>query len=226
MEKDLNKFLQIIRQEGHNKLAEAAIQHGLSIDRLNKLIHQNRQIKHLVFEGLIGDGITRNRSIYWGQCVGEVRDGWGLVYCTDSDNDPHLYECEWDKGTPVKGREIWIVDNEWRKYEGAFDHEYLQTGTGNVQSEDGSMFEGEWKRGMVHGRGKGVRANGESYEGEFQNGRSHGQGRWTYPDGRYEEGQYEDGKKIGVHMHFSKDGWLIALLTYKDGQLVNVENIE
>ncbi|TNV81539.1 hypothetical protein FGO68_gene16141 [Halteria grandinella] len=226
VERELDQFLQLIRNNGHAKLAEAALLHGLQISRLNKMSHKDKIIKHLVFEGVVGDRLSLNKGIYWGQCEGEVRDGYGLVYCISYNNNPRLFECQWDRGRPVNGRVILIVDNEWQKYEGAFDHEYLRTGTGNIQGEDGELYEGEWNRAEMHGRGKSVGADGRSYEGEFKDNKSHGQGRYTLPDGTYLEGQWEDDKQIGVHMQFNKDGRLMALLTYKGGQLVNVEDIE
>ena len=39
------------------------------------------------------------------------------------------------------------------------------------------MYEGEWKDGKPHGRGKCIYADGVLYEGEWKDGQSHGYGK-------------------------------------------------
>ena len=81
--------------------------------------------------------------------------------------------------------------------------------------DNGDIYEGEFKDGEKHGKGK-MTKNGETikegewnmgtfyhgkikygpgffYEGGFQNGLPHGKGKLTNPDGTFEEGMYWGG---------------------------------
>ncbi|RYY69785.1 hypothetical protein EON63_23300, partial [archaeon] len=40
-----------------------------------------------------------------------------------------------------------------------------------------NIYSGDWKEGMMHGKGKLVFAKGAVYEGDFQFGVMHGKGR-------------------------------------------------
>ena len=62
-----------------------------------------------------------------------------------------------------------------------------------------ARYEGEFRNGKQHGRGK-VKwqdASGNRYEGEFRNGKRHGRGTYTYASGNRYEGEWKDGKEHG-----------------------------
>lgn len=59
-----------------------------------------------------------------------------------------------------------------------------------VMFKDGSIYQGEFKNGIVHGKGVLKFKNGSIYEGEFEDGFMHGKGKKTYPDGFYYEGDF------------------------------------
>ncbi|TNV72449.1 hypothetical protein FGO68_gene4889 [Halteria grandinella] len=227
---DLDGFLQQIKDKGFSKLVDAALLHGLSVDHLSSKLTSSATITYSPFEGLTNRGIytALPPGVYYGQHVNGLREGYGLLFTTQA-GYPYLYECEWAKGMPIKGRQICIQNNEWYKYEGHFDQLYLYTGTGNWQCEDGhtyqgqwerhkrngygkatwpsgSSYQGEWKDDNMHGQGIYKWANGDSYDGQWQNNNRHGQGRFTYPSGEYEEGQWKDDKKVGEHKKYSKEG--------------------
>jgi len=50
---------------------------------------------------------------------------------------------------------------------------------------DGGIYEGAWKDGKRHGKGKMTDKDGIFYEGEWTYGESQGQGKMTYEDGNY-----------------------------------------
>ena len=42
--------------------------------------------------------------------------------------------------------------------------------------ENGDTYEGEWKKGMIEGKGKFIAKNGDAYEGQWKNDKKHGKG--------------------------------------------------
>ncbi|TNV81531.1 hypothetical protein FGO68_gene13352 [Halteria grandinella] len=237
---------------GQSKMTECILQFGWkwSLSQLNEKASTTRTIKWTSFEGAnrTNGYCTLQEGVYYGQTLGGKRDGWGIVYCTDTGNRQFLYECEWKQGTPANGRYIFIVDNKWYKYEGTLDHYYALTGTGSMHREDGHQYYGEFKQGHYHGQGHYKWPSGNSYDGEFQNDNmhgqgkfnwpngdsydgawendnKHGQGRLTYANGEYEDGQFENDKLIGVSKYYSKEGKLIYHRTWEDGKLVKTESV-
>ncbi|TNV80604.1 hypothetical protein FGO68_gene1538 [Halteria grandinella] len=224
---ELDDFLQQIKEKGFTKLVDAALFHGLSVDYLTSQITAISAITSSPFEGFASS--VQNGDLqpgmYNGQHINGLRDGYGLLF-TKLCNCPCLYECQWDKGKPIKGKWINRDDKQWSKYEGPFDELCLATGTGNYQSEDGETYQGEYKRGKRHGYGKVTYPSGKSYDGQWQNNNKHGQGRYTYSSGRYEEGQWKDSKKVGEHKKYSKEGTLRELITYEDDKKVKREKVQ
>lgn len=91
--------------------------------------------------------------MYYGEVVDGMMDGFGILYCTDDAHNAWLYECLWKEGTPSEGRYIGIIDNKLWRYIGPLDENYLLTGSGKMQNEEGESYEGQWKDGMMHGLG-------------------------------------------------------------------------
>eukprot|EP00911_Craspedida_sp_UC1_P001797 UC1_evm1s1373 len=59
------------------------------------------------------------------------------------------------------------------------------------------VYEGEWKDGKQHGRGKYTFASGNVYEGEWKDDKRTGRGKFTWPSGDVYEGEWKDGKRTG-----------------------------
>ncbi|CAF1066575.1 unnamed protein product [Rotaria sp. Silwood1] len=99
--------------------------------------------------------------------------------------------------------------------------------------EIGNRYEGEWKDGKKHGKGKMDYANGykyigdwvgdvatgegifmwtndDQYEGQYQNGQRHGKGSYTYANGdKYTGGWFEDKKSgQGIFIWGSTSAWV------------------
>ncbi|TNV80738.1 hypothetical protein FGO68_gene13175 [Halteria grandinella] len=188
----LDELLRLIRESGADALENAAIYHGLSVQRLNQFVKPDREILNLPFEG-----VNRSPSIdlcpghYFGQCLNGIRDGYGLVYCKTKNDVPYLLECHWDMGTPQNGRRLIILNNLWEQYVGSFDDKYFMKGFGIESDQSGAKYEGQFMKGLYNGQGKKTLLNGQ-----------------------YEEGLYQDSKPVGIHMCFSREGTLIEEKSY------------
>lgn len=76
------------------------------------------------------------------------------------------------------------IKSEGRTYIGGFDKSGKLTGEGKLEYTDGSgrRYEGEFKDGKLHGRGKFYWKEGNTYNGEFVNGKQHGNGELYIKD--------------------------------------------
>ncbi|TNV82091.1 hypothetical protein FGO68_gene1905 [Halteria grandinella] len=208
----INGYTPILNSQSQSKLAEFILKSGWkwSLAQLNAKTDMSRVVEWTTFEGAKrGNGFgDLQQGIYYGQMLDGKRDGYGVVFCTATNNEAWLYECEWKQGTPVNnGRFIWIyTDNNWRKYEGPLMSDYLITGTGSWQHKDGDSYQGELKQGNRHGQGKYNWPDGRSYQGEWKDGQRTGQGRFTNADGTYNEGEFTVNKQVGVHKYYTKEG--------------------
>lgn len=58
--------------------------------------------------------------------LNDVRDGYGILYCIDSDNNPSLFECEWDMGKPInEGRCVWVSKKQLQHFKGIINESFL-----------------------------------------------------------------------------------------------------
>ncbi|TNV73190.1 hypothetical protein FGO68_gene10970 [Halteria grandinella] len=193
----LNQFLQQIRDLGNNQIVDAAQLHGILLLRRFKEQHVN-SLMQSQFEGITNRGKYSDLQpgMYYGQHVNGLREGYGLLFTTCG-IDLFLYECEWTKGMPIKGRQVSISNKMWQKYEGQYDELYLMTGTGNWQNEDGQTYQGQWQRNKRNGYGKNTWPNGGSYQGEYKDNNRHGQGIYKWANGNSYEGEYKDNNRHG-----------------------------
>ena len=60
-----------------------------------------------------------------------------------------------------------------------------------------NVYQGEFLKGRLHGRGLYKWAVGACYDGEFRDGRRHGFGTQTWPGGNRYRGEWRDGKRNG-----------------------------
>ena len=62
-------------------------------------------------------------------------------------------------------------------YVGQVDSHGKPNGRGKlIASENSTLFEGYWKNGKLHGKGRFIDSQGNSYEGEWKNGLFDGKG--------------------------------------------------
>ena len=70
-------------------------------------------------------------------------------------------------------------------------------GHGTETYPDGGFYEGEFKNGRRHGKGRFSFVSGDIYEGDFRNDQLDGTGIYTNTDGGVYEGGFKDSKKHG-----------------------------
>lgn len=95
-------------------------------------------------------------------------------------------------------------------------------GKGSAKLRDRSIYEGEWKNGMPHGRGWRCQPNGLMHKGEFNNGQRHGKGQEILPDGTSRSGTWKEDSKEGIFIIEYANG-IITLVEYHEDE--EVENI-
>jgi len=102
-----------------------------------------------------------------------------------------------------KGEEI--CEGEYI-YTGDFSND-MKHGNGKLEYvENGEMYDGQFDKGEINGKGLYIWSNGEEYEGDFVKGIKHGKGKYTWPDGCRYEGEYNNGIREGKGKYFWEDG--------------------
>ena len=72
-------------------------------------------------------------------------------------------------------------------------YEAFAAAYGTIRLSDNTLYNGGWSHGRFDGRGVHViNAEGERYEGEFRRGRRHGRGRYVYPNGDVLDCDWDD----------------------------------
>ena len=77
-------------------------------------------------------------------------------------------------------------------YEGSFK-DGLKHGKGKLKTRNKRSYEGDWKNDKHHGFGINTFPNGKIYTGNFIKGKPDGDGQWTYTDGRIYNGTWVNG---------------------------------
>jgi hypothetical protein len=115
-----------------------------------------------------------------------------------------IYIGEWNERAERHGKGIQIW-NDGSKYEGYWRRDKAN-GKGRLIHADGDMYEGEWVDDKAHGKGVYLHTDGAKYIGEWKEDKQHGKGIETWPDGARYEGDYQSGKKHGFGKFCWADG--------------------
>ncbi|TNV80986.1 hypothetical protein FGO68_gene10302 [Halteria grandinella] len=140
---------------------------------------------------------------YFGQVLDGKKDGYGILLCTDEKGRAHFYAYQWKEDSPVNQGTLIIFGQHLQKYNGALDKSFLQTGHGSLHADD--EYEGEWKKGKFHGKGKKTQKDGSSFEGAWKKGQKHGFGIETDADGISCEGKWKKNQKVGDLKYHEKE---------------------
>lgn len=177
------------------------------------------------FQGTFDNGKPRQGTYFWNAkewCAGRVTEG----YVFDS-----LAGCEYADGTQYKGQMrdsrpngqgemLWPSGN---RFEGTFaagkpvkgsykskggalcqgpmNAKYQIEGSGHCVYGSGARYDGAFKGGVRHGKGKIRFASGASYAGAWKNGKQHGKGAYAWPDGARFDGTFKDGTPVEGSYH-------------------------
>ena len=68
------------------------------------------------------------------------------------------------------------------------------------------VYDGQWKDGLMHGKGVYIFQGGAIYDGEFLNGKQHGKGAMIYCNGASYEGDWKFGLRHGMGKFTHTDG--------------------
>lgn len=79
-----------------------------------------------------------------------------------------------------------------------------------MDGKPGSRFEGEYRDGLLNGRGVYVFANGSRYDGEYADDLRSGRGVFTHPDGESYDGEWRDGLPSGPGRLKRADGTVVS----------------
>ncbi|MFK8058235.1 MAG: caspase family protein [Saprospiraceae bacterium] len=71
-------------------------------------------------------------------------------------------------------------------------------GIGRAKLDNGDVYTGDWKQGLMDGQGQYTYKSGAVYSGMFQRGKLNGQGTMRYPDGAYYQGEWSNNRKHGA----------------------------
>jgi multiple sugar transport system permease protein len=102
-------------------------------------------------------------------------------------------------------------------YEGDFVNGELH-GKGKKTYPDGMVYEGDWVNGKQNGKGKLITAN-STYEGDFVDGYMTGRGKMIFASGDVYEGQVVSGKPDGIGKYTWADGYTKEG-SFRDGNFV------
>ena len=185
---------------------------------LGKLIGLGRYINK---EGICFEGIFKNNDL-----VSKAT----IIYLNEKNQKIYYFGEVSNFAKNGMGKEI---TDEYR-YTGYFV-DNLREGDGRIEFlENGELYEGEFTKGKINGKGLYIWSNKNVYKGDFVNGIKHGKGKYKWPDGCEYEGDYNNGEREGYGTYKWKDGRIFTgrfksgvpdgkgKLTYK-GKCVNIE---
>lgn len=152
------------------------------------------------YEGGFENGAPHGGGVYRSYANGETftgnfahgkRNGQGLLEWDDSLASLHA---EWEDDRidgPV------LISTFSGFYTGEWRGKGEPHGEGkDIDRHDENVYEGQYQRGLRHGKGKAVWSDGSEYIGEWRGGKQHGKGTYTSADGEKREGTWRDGKEV------------------------------
>ena len=147
-----------------------------------KLLKPGIKIKTVKYE----DG-----SVYIGECVKKVRQGYGYMFYPSGE----VYRGDWSND--LRAGQGSMTFSNGGKYEGEWQEGAIN-GQGTMVFASGGKYEGEWKNGRIDGSGTMTFANGDVYRGECRDNKIDGEGVMSFANGEMYEGQWKAGKKHGT----------------------------
>jgi serine/threonine protein kinase len=86
-------------------------------------------------------------------------------------------------------------------------------------NDDKSHYEGNFNKGLRHGKGKRTFPNGSVYTGDYVNDVADGHGDLSYPDGKRYSGSWQNNQPNGFGRYFDAKDKEIVKGIWKDGEL-------
>ncbi len=92
------------------------------------------------------------------------------------------------------------------RYRGKVDEKDRPGGYGIFEGSDGSLYKGEFSRGLMNGMGDLITADGRHYRGSFKDNQPHGEGECLWTDGSHYRGSFRNGRMHGIGVFTWADG--------------------
>lgn len=142
--------------------------------------------------------------------TGEFRNGKPHGQGKETCNGEVTKEGKWNDGVFLDSATETlnlVLDQPWfdakthvaTTYRGLMNEDRQPHGNGTAVYKTGdiSLFEGCWKNGIFHGKGRLLYRSGEEYIGLFHNGDRHGTGTFKWTDGRQYSGDFVRNQRTG-----------------------------
>ena len=145
---------------------------------------KNEYIEELIFK----------EGIYRGEIINHKREGFGEFKLKNGE----IYKGQWKKGKrDGYGIEYYSDNDNEIKYKGYFkDNEYH--GKGEYKWENGEYYKGNFENSRAYGEGLYHYLNGDEYKGNFVNGFKEGKGTYTCKNGNYFFGEWKNDFQNGI----------------------------
>lgn len=153
----------------------------------------------------------KNGNKYNGEWKDDLKDGFGVF---ENIKTKEKYEGIFLKGYRRKGKTFYkngdVYDGYWGKHDkhrGVFPQGrgkiiYAVTSEWDKKKE----YDGEWKNGRKHGKGKMLYVNGDKYNGHWYYDRKNGFGRMDYKNGNKYFGEWANDENKGSGIMIYKNG--------------------
>ena len=129
--------------------------------------------------------VYKNGNKYIGEFKNKKRNGKGIMYYNDDEENRKLLDGEWKDGM-IEGQ-CTLYWNNGDRYKGDFKNNKKE-GNGIFYYSNGCRYEGEFKNDKKDGKGKFYWKNGDRFEGDWKNDKSYGNGIIYYHNGNKCEG--------------------------------------
>ncbi|KAK3087614.1 hypothetical protein FSP39_008381, partial [Pinctada imbricata] len=114
-----------------------------------------------------------------------------------------------EEAPPAITKGIYLFPNG-DKYDGEYQHgsdgSLDRCGYGVHTTTEGTVYEGEWSKDKMNGKGKLSHPSGAVYEGQFVNNQFHGNGKYTWPNQSCYEGEFCENKLEGTGQFTDTEG--------------------
>ena len=195
-----------------------------------------------------GEMLWENGSSFSGEWKFSKPHGMGLFKRHEGGGKYSTYNGEWSQGRQNGNGIMTCTDGSYYKgpwIAGKFDTSAIKNARGEHKGADGSMFRGEFRQGLPHGKGIKTFADGatlkgtfiaaapeatatgnlqnglESYKGEYRGGERAGKGELHAQSGEHYNGEFYADKYHGEGVLTGADGDFNSVFsgTFKDGLL-------
>ena len=159
---------------------------------------------------------SNSEFLYEGEVKSNLVNGKGILYQKLRFDKTEYYEGEFKKGFLIKGT-IYNLRRQLKEYEGTFKNGKLH-GKGKEYSDKDSYDEGTFKDGKLNGKGKEIYNGNVIYEGTYKDGLLNGKGKQYHDNKQLEyEGTYKNGRYNGKGKKYNNEGKIMYDGSFKDG---------